>query len=272
MHSLYLKGSVIFNSYVEFMILAILNSMAILKKRLDLLVNELYPHLSRAYIQTLIKTGSVKVDGIVTAKPGTFITDGMNIEVAMQEPRYVSRAGFKLEAALNHFNIDVKGLSALDAGLSTGGFTDCWLQHGVAHVVGVDVGTAQVHPKIAQDPRVTVLEKTNLRDLRSIGHLVDVVTLDLSFISVLKVMDAIKAVLKVPGDLIILIKPQFEVGKELIGRGGIVKDSAMHEEIVEHISQAIIAQGFELIGVIPSPIKGADGNQEFLAYFKRIKA
>jgi 23S rRNA (cytidine1920-2'-O)/16S rRNA (cytidine1409-2'-O)-methyltransferase len=186
------------------------------------------------------------------------------------EPKYVSRAGFKLEKALDHFAVDVTGLVALDAGISTGGFTDCLLQRGIAKVYGIDVGYGQVHEKIRNDPRVILKERTNLRHLRDVGGLVDLVTLDLSFISLVKVMDAVCAVLKKDGTLITLIKPQFEARKEQVGRGGIIKDSAIHKEIIDRVTKEIEQYGFVCYGIIDSPIEGATGNKEFLAYFKRV--
>jgi len=158
----------------------------------------------------------------------------------------------------------------LDAGLSTGGFADCLLQRGVQKIYGVDVGYGQVHEKIRNDDRIVVMERTNLRELRDVGQRVDLVTLDLSFISLLKVMDAVKAVLKDDGQLITLIKPQFEAEKKDVGRGGIIKDPKIHEQVIERVTHGIQEHGFKLVGVIESPITGATGNKEFLAYFTRV--
>jgi 23S rRNA (cytidine1920-2'-O)/16S rRNA (cytidine1409-2'-O)-methyltransferase len=158
---------------------------------------------------------------------------------------------------------------AMDAGISTGGFTDCLLQRGVQRVYGVDVGYGQLHEKIRSDNRVVVRERTNLRELETLGERVDIVTLDLSFISVLKVMDAVERVLKPEGKLIILIKPQFEAQKHEVGRGGIIKDPAVHHEVVERVKEGMRARGFVCHGVIESPILGGSGNKEFLAYFTR---
>ena len=179
-----------------------------IKKRLDAWIQERHPEFSRMHIQSWIMQGKVKVEGAVVLKPGSVIAEDRLIELNIQEPKYVGRAGFKLEKALEHFNLDVTGFIVLDAGLSTGGFTDCLLQRGARYVYGVDVGYNQVHEKIREDARVTVLERTNLRELRNVGSLVDLVTLDLSFISIIKVMDAVCAVLKPEGILITLIKPQ----------------------------------------------------------------
>ncbi|MCL4361180.1 TlyA family RNA methyltransferase [Candidatus Dependentiae bacterium] len=240
------------------------------KKRLDILVQEKYPQYSRTQIQSFIMQNKVSVDGHVINKPGQVIDAQVEITLNVEQPRFVSRAGLKLQEALDHFNIDVKGLVVLDAGLSTGGFADCLLQAGASKIYGVDVGYGQVHEKIRHDSRVVILEKTNLRNLKDVGEKVDLVTLDLSFISILKVMDAVKSVLKHHGQLITLIKPQFEAGKNEVGKGGIIRDPILHKIIVNNVTSQIVQHGFELIGVIESPILGSTGNKEFLAYFKRI--
>ena len=245
--------------------------MAKVKKRLDQLVQEQAPEYSRQQIQSWIMQGKVTVDDKVVTKPGTQIASDADIQLAITEPKYVSRAGLKLEKALDEFAIDVTDLVALDAGISTGGFTDCLLQRGAKKVYGIDVGYGQVHEKIRQDPRVVLRERTNLRELKPVGELVDLITLDLSFISVLKVMDAVTSMLKEDGQLMVLIKPQFEARKQDVGRGGIVKDPKVHQEVIERVTQGIKAYGFEVIGVIESPIVGAKGNKEFLAYFRRTK-
>lgn len=239
------------------------------KKRLDLIAHEGYPEYSRRQIQSWIMQGKVMVDGIPVTKPGAQISEGAVVIVNAQEPKYVSRAGFKLEKALDHFEIDVADWVILDAGISTGGFTDCLLQRGAKRVYGIDVGYGQVHEKVRHDQRVVLHERTNLRELQSVGELVDLVTLDLSFISILKVMDAVVSVLKPNGSLAVLIKPQFEAGREEVGRGGLIKDPAVHQEVIDRVAQGVGSYGFTLVGVIESPIEGATGNKEFLAYFKR---
>jgi len=239
------------------------------KKRLDVKLLELYPQYSRRQIQSWIMQGKVMVNDAVITKNGIIIPDDARIVLNVEEPKYVSRAGFKLEKALDHFHIDVTNLVALDAGLSTGGFADCLLQRGIKKIYGIDVGYGQVHEKIRTDPRVVVKERTNLREVRDLGEKVDLATLDLSFISVLKVMDAITSVLKDDGQLIVLIKPQFEAQKGQVGRGGIIKDPAIHKSVIEQVTSGIETAGFSCVGVIESPIEGATGNKEFLAYFKR---
>lgn len=240
-----------------------------IKKRLDSIVGERYPQLARTHIQSLIMQGKVRINNVINTKPGTQVAEDAEIVVDAQEPRYVSRAGFKLEKALEHFGVDVQGLIIADAGISTGGFTDCLLQKGAAKVYGIDVGYGHLHEKIRHDHRVVVMERTNLRELRSLGEQIDLMTLDLSFISVLKVMDAVCSLLKRDGSLIVLIKPQFEAGRQDIGRGGIIKDSAVHERVVREVVGGIEKHGFVTQGVIESPILGTEGNKEFLAYFKR---
>jgi 23S rRNA (cytidine1920-2'-O)/16S rRNA (cytidine1409-2'-O)-methyltransferase len=245
--------------------------MAKEKKRFDILVGEKFPSLSRTYIQSLIMQGKVFVDGKPITKAGTLIDVTLELDVKDKDQKYASRAGFKLEAALDHFKVDVKGLVVLDAGLSTGGFTDCMLQRGVKKVYGVDVGYGQVHEKIRRDERVEILERTNLRNLESLPRKVDLATLDLSFISLLTVMPAVINLLKDDGKIITLIKPQFEAGRAYVGKGGIVRDENVHKKVIEKIKNGMRNLGFEMVGVIDSPIRGAEGNKEFLALFERKK-
>ena len=242
------------------------------KKRLDQVILERMPQYSRMQVQSWIMQGKVAVEGRVVTKAGTPVALDAAITLDVEKPKYVGRAGFKIEKALDYFEIDVEGLVVLDAGLSTGGFTDCLLQRGAKKIYGVDVGYGQVHEKIRTDSRVVVMERTNLRKLRDLGLLVDLVTLDLSFISILKVMDAVCAVLKDNGHLITLIKPQFEAKREDVGRGGIIKDPKIHDEVIERVTQGIVDRGFRLIGTTESPITGASGNKEFLAYFERVSS
>lgn len=246
--------------------------MAKIKKRLDQLVQEKMPEYSRTQIQSWIMQGKVLVEGKPITKSGTLVLEEADLELRVAEPKFVSRAGFKLEQVLDHFAIDVQDLVVLDAGISTGGFTDCLLQRGAKKVYGVDVGYGQVHEKVSHNPSLVLLERTNLRTLDSVGEQVDLVTLDLSFISSLKVMDTVDKILKKDtGQLVLLIKPQFEACREDVGRGGIIKDPKVHAEVIERVTQGITQYGFDLVGVIDSPILGGSGNKEFLAYFKRSK-
>jgi len=203
-------------------------------------------------------------------KAGAQVSDKSVIEIKAEIPKYVCRAGHKLEAAIKEFGIDCDGKIALDSGLSTGGFTDCLLQHGASHVYGVDVGYGQVAEKIRTHERVSVIERTNLRYLTQLPQPVDLVTLDLSFISILLVMPAVIKVMKVDSTLITLIKPQFEARRSQVGGGGIVRDPLVHKEVLDRIISGVEEFGFCNKGWIESPIKGAEGNKEFLACFHRI--
>lgn len=238
------------------------------KKRLDLIVHEIYPELSRTYIQSIIMQGKVSVDGQVCTKPGTILSIDTPIEVKDEKQKFVGRAGFKLEKALDHFEIDVKDLVVLDAGISTGGFSDCLFQRGAKRIYGVDVGYGQVHEKVSSNPKLILMERTNLRKLENLPEQVDLVTLDLSFISLLKVMPAVSnLVKKSSGKIITLIKPQFEAERKDISRGGIVKDEKVHEEVIEKIKVGMKEFGFDVVDVIESPILGGKGNKEFLGLF-----
>jgi len=243
--------------------------MAKIKKRLDIALKELLPEYDEKCIQSWIMQGKVFIDGQVVSKPGEQVTQESKITYSIEEQRFVSRAGLKLEKALDYFNIDVTGLIVLDAGISTGGFTDCLFQRGAKKVYGVDVGYGDVHERIRKDERLVLLEKTNVRLLETVGELVDLITLDLSFISLLSVMQTVCKILKKEGKLVVLIKPQFEASKHEIGAGGIVRDDAIRKAIVDVTIASMIKYGYELVGVIDSPISGAKGNREFLAYFIR---
>ncbi len=182
----------------------------------------------------------------------------------------MSRGGVKLEAALRSFNIDVTGLMCLDVGASTGGFTDCLLQHGAKHVTAIDVGYGQFDWTLRNDARVEVIERTNIRhlDAGALPHPVDLACIDVSFISLKIVVPVVSQLIKQPGQIICLIKPQFEVGKGFVGKGGVVRDPALHDAVIKDLTAAF--EGFKLrvLGVIPSPIFGPKGNQEFLMYLE----
>ncbi|CAM6100001.1 unnamed protein product [Calypogeia fissa] len=239
------------------------------KARLDELCVEKFPQYSRTMIQSWILQGKVTVDGKAAFKAGTLVPRISNINITAKVPKFVCRAGYKLEAAIDYFECDITDKVALDAGLSTGGFTDCLLQRGAAFVYGVDVGYGQVAEKIRQDKRVCVMERTNLRYLAELPQLVDLVTLDLAFISILVVMPAVLAVMKPHSTLITLIKPQFEASRSQVGGGGVVRDPEVHKEVVSKVINGVEACGFKCKGWIQSPLKGAEGNIEFLACFTR---
>lgn len=238
------------------------------KVRLDLHLQSLYPEYSRQQIQSWIIQEKVILNGKKLTKPGTLITPDALLECLFETPKYVSRAGVKLEKAITTWSISIAEKTCLDAGISTGGFTDCLLQHGAKRVYGIDVGYAQVSWKVRTNPRVTIHERTNLRHLTTVGEPIDLISLDLSFISLLKVMDTIKRLLKPNGELITLIKPQFEAGKEQVESGGLITKPEVHKAVVEKVTTGITAHGFELVGVTESPILGQTGNKEFLAYFR----
>ena len=240
------------------------------RKRLDEVCKTLQPQYSRNVLQSWIMQGKVCVDGDVVTKSGFLVSNSNEVTINAKEPKYVCRAGLKMEHALKHFAVDPEQKVVLDAGLSTGGFTDCLLQNGAERVYGVDVGYGQVADKIRTDERVVVMERTNLRHLTSedLPEKVQLATLDLSFISILKVMDAVCHLLQPGGDLITLIKPQFEAEREEVSRGGVVRSDETHQRITRDITQGIVSRGFEFQKLIESPITGAQsGNKEFLAHF-----
>lgn len=240
------------------------------RRRLDEVCLERFQQYSRTYIQSWILQGKVFVNGKVVNKAGTPISESSVVEIMAEVPKYVCRAGYKLEAAVEQLGIDVAGKVALDSGLSTGGFTDCLLQYGASFVYGVDVGYGQVAEKIRRDERVCVIERTNLRYLSELPQKVDLVTLDLSFISILLVMPAVVNVMKEESILVTLVKPQFEARRSQVGGGGIVRDPLVHQEVLDRIIKGVEDFGFSSKGWIESPLKGAEGNKEFLVSFSRI--
>ena len=214
----------------------------------------------------MVMAGEVLVNGQKADKPGRQVPPDVEIRLVRQRPRFVSRAGFKLDAALSHFRLDVKGAVCLDIGASTGGFTDCLLQRGAHRVHAVDVGSGQLHWKVRSDRRVSVREKLNARhlSLQDVGETVDLVCCDVSFISVTKILPRVPAVLRPGGRAVILAKPQFEVGRGEVGKGGIVRDPAQHRRVVKTVSASMAECGLEPVGWIESPVRGASGNREFL--------
>lgn len=239
------------------------------KKRLDEVCLERFQQYSRTLIQSWILQGKVYVDGKKVSKAGIPVSDKAVVEIKAEVPKYVCRGGHKLEAAIEQLGVEVAGKVALDSGLSTGGFTDCLLQYGASFVYGVDVGYGQVADKIRKDERVSLVERTNLRYLSELPQKVDLVTLDLSFISVLTVMPAVINLMKEEATLVTLVKPQFEAHRSQVGKGGIVKDPLVHQEVLEKIVNGVENLGFQCKGWIESPLKGAKGNTEFLACFSR---
>jgi 23S rRNA (cytidine1920-2'-O)/16S rRNA (cytidine1409-2'-O)-methyltransferase len=239
------------------------------KRRLDVALVERGMVDSREKAQALVIAGKVLLDGQRADKPGRAVMPESRIEVE-QPLKYVSRGGLKLETALDRFKISVQGKTCLDVGTSTGGFTDCLLQRGAARVHAVDTGAGQIHWKLRTDIRVILHERFNARFLKfeDIGEFVDLIVCDVSFISVTLLVPALKPLLKPQGDWVILVKPQFEVGRDLVGSGGIVRDPASHQLACEKVSAAVEAAGFRT-ELIDSPILGAAGNREFLLHARR---
>jgi len=237
-----------------------------MKTRLDRLLVDRALAESREKAQALIMAGEVLVDGQKASKPGQTVDEASRLEV-LARPPYVSRGGFKLAAALDRFGIDVAGKACLDIGASTGGFTDVLLQRGAARVHAVDVGAGQLAWKLRGDPRVVLHEGLNARELTfgDIGEPVDLITCDVSFISVTLILPAAAPLLQPDGRMVILIKPQFEVGKGQVGKGGIVRDPDLHRQACQRVETAVRGLGFET-QIMDSPILGAEGNKEFLLY------
>jgi 23S rRNA (cytidine1920-2'-O)/16S rRNA (cytidine1409-2'-O)-methyltransferase len=242
------------------------------KTRLDVLLVERGLAPSRERAQAMLLAGNVRVNGKRMDKPGTRLAAGAHIELAGKSLRYSSRGGLKLEGALDDFGVTPQDKTCLDVGSSTGGFTDCLLQYGARRVYAVDVTMNQLDWKLQQDDRVVKIER-NARYLKpeDVGDLVDLVTMDVSFISVTKVLPAIVPVARAGSDFLILIKPQFELEKRQVGKGGIVRDAALHEKAVENVTAAALALGLEIAGVRPSRITGTEGNQEFFLHARHSR-
>lgn len=247
-----------------------------MKKRLDqLLIDKgLFPTRNQA--QVAIMAGLVFVEKQRVDKAGTQIDKDSNIEIKGKPHPYVGRGGVKLEGALKEFELDVKGKIALDVGASTGGFTDCLLQNGVEKVYAVDVGHGQLDWKLRNDPRVKVFERINarnltLKDLGLTTSNISLAVIDVSFISLSKILPAVYNLLTSGAGVVALIKPQFEAKREQVGKGGIIRDERVRREVVEQAKAEAEALGFETVGIIQSPITGADGNVEFFIYLKKGK-
>ncbi|MEM7015165.1 MAG: TlyA family RNA methyltransferase [Verrucomicrobiota bacterium] len=240
------------------------------KLRLDQLLVQRGLCDSREQAKRLVLAGEVIVEGAGNVKPGMNVAEDAEIRVK-KKPKYVGRGGLKLEGALENFEIDVAGKIGLDIGASTGGFTDCLLQAGAARVHAFDVGTNQLVWKLREDPRVKAREKFNCRNLApdDVGEAADVIVIDVSFISLTKILPAAFGVLASDGDLVCLIKPQFELARDEIGKGGIVRDQQLHEKAVEKVRNFVCEDlNKEWRDVMDSPITGTDGNREFLAWLR----
>lgn len=235
-----------------------------MKKRLDLLLVEKGLAATRERAKALIMAGAVTVGGEVIDKAGTAVEEDAPLAVA-SGPRYVSRGGNKLERALEAFGLDVEGMVALDIGASTGGFTDCLLQHGASRVYAVDVGYGQLDWRLRSDPRVVVMERTNARYLASLPEPVDLATMDASFISLRLLIPPVARLLKDGGQIVALVKPQFEAGRGQVGKGGVVRDPMVHRSVLEGLAQWGDQEGYGMRKVVASPVRGPAGNVEFLA-------
>ncbi len=239
------------------------------KRRLDVLLVEKGLAESREKARALIMAGEVWVEGQRADKAGKSFPSHVEIEVRGQACPYVSRGGLKLEGALDAFGIGVEGKVVADFGASTGGFTHCLLTRGARKVYAIDVGYGQLHWKLRQDPRVVVMEKVNVRylDPGSLGEEVDLVVADLSFISLTLVLPVVRGVLKPGGEALLLVKPQFEVGKDKVGKGGVVKDDSLRQEALEKVKARARELGFRVLGEMDSPVPGAKkGNVELFLY------
>lgn len=246
----------------------------LVRERIDKLLVDRGFAASRVKAQALIMAGLVLVNEQRVDKPSQTFAANEGIRVkGTEDPafRYVGRGGLKLQAALLQFSVDVHGLVCMDIGASTGGFTDCLLQHGASRVIAVDSGQNQLDWSLRSDPRVEVHEKTNARYLEpeAYGIAVDLIVIDVSFISVTKILSSAISQLKPDGRIITLIKPQFEVGRTEVGKGGIVTDPEKHNRVIDEVTAAASLQGLNRLGIMDSPITGMDGNREFLAIFER---
>ncbi len=240
------------------------------KIRLDQRVFDLGLSESREKAKALIMAGSVFVNGQKETKPGAPVTEEADIQVKGEKLPYVSRGGLKLEKALNTFAIDPAGYTCIDCGASTGGFTDCLLQRGAKHVYAVDVGYGQLAWSLRTDERVTVMERTNARNLTPdmFSEKMDMAVMDMSFISLHLVLPAVRTLLKEAGQVVCLVKPQFEAGREKVGKKGVVRDPAVHREVLENFVAAAGGLGFAVAGMSFSPVRGPEGNIEYLAWLK----
>lgn len=238
------------------------------KTRLDLLLVDRGLAESRAKAQAMILAGHVLVNEQRMEKCGAAVEEDAAVRLLAQPAKYASRGGVKLEGALEHFRVVAEGKICLDIGASTGGFTDCLLQKGAAKVYAVDVGTNQLSWKLRTDPRVVVRERFNARELAfdAIGERVELVTMDVSFISATLILPALPKLLVPGAEVLVLVKPQFEVGRELVGKGGIVRDPKLHQEAVARVSRKLLELGFAGLASVESSLPGAEGNREYFLH------
>jgi 23S rRNA (cytidine1920-2'-O)/16S rRNA (cytidine1409-2'-O)-methyltransferase len=249
-------------------------SRAAPKSRLDILLVDRGLAPSRERARALILAGQVTVDGLVVSKAGSPVNIDARVELAVPDHPYVGRGGVKLAHALDVFQIDPRGRRALDVGASTGGFTDVLLQRGAESVIALDVGHGQLDWKLRNDPRVFVREGVNARALTDadVPHRISLVVVDVSFISLKLILPAVTQFIDPPGDIVALVKPQFEAGRDEVGRGGLVTDPAVHEAVIASVAQAAAAISLTRIAMTPSPITGATGNKEFFLHLRHAEA
>ncbi len=243
-----------------------------MKERLDILLVKRNLAESREKAKAIIMSGNVFVDGQREDKAGSTFLETSQIEVKGMSLKYVSRGGLKLEKAIANYGIDLVDTICMDVGSSTGGFTDCMLQNGAKKVYAVDVGTNQLAWKLRQDERVVSMEKTNIRYLEpnQIEDDIDFISIDVAFISLLKVLEPVRNLLKLDGQVVCLIKPQFEAGRDKVGKKGVVRDEKVHMEVMEQVITYAVAIGFRVLNLDYSPIKGPEGNIEYLLHLKKM--
>jgi 23S rRNA (cytidine1920-2'-O)/16S rRNA (cytidine1409-2'-O)-methyltransferase len=239
-----------------------------MNKRLDIAIQERGIVKSRSKAQDLVKRGLVTVNKKLILKPSTLVEESDEI-VVRDIPRFVGRGGEKLEAGLIRWDISVRGMTIADVGSSTGGFTDCLLSRGAKKVYAIDVGTDQLDATLRSDPRVVVMEKTDVRKV-ILPELVDIAVVDISFISLTLVMSHVARLVRYGGELVVLVKPQFEVGRDEAKKTkGVVSDTKLHTQSIERVKEVSVEAGLIYIDILPSPIEGGDGNKEFLLYLKK---
>lgn len=237
------------------------------KKRIDIMLVEKGLAESRAKAQAMIMAGDVLADGKIVLKAGTLVNKDADVSVA-EPPPFVSRGGLKLDYGLGYFGLDVRDAVVADIGASTGGFTDCLLKRGVRRVYAVDVGYGQLDYRLRQDPRVIVMDRVNARNTPDIQEKLDMVVIDVSFISVEKIIPAVAGLLKEKGSIIVLVKPQFEAKRKEVGKGGIIRQPEIHARVLGRFVKWVTDNGYRLKGMVGSPIEGASGNREFLTWLK----
>ena len=244
-----------------------------MKERLDVLLVKAGLASSREKAKAIIMSGNVYVEGQKEDKPGMTFAEDSKIEVRGNTLKYVSRGGLKLEKAMKEFQVSVVGKVCTDVGSSTGGFTDCMLQNGAVKVYAIDVGRGQLDWKLRQDDRVVCMEKTNIRYVKpeDLGEPIDFSSIDVSFISLSKVLPAVYGYLKTDGEIVALIKPQFEAGREKVGKKGVVREKSTHIEVIENVLGFMQELGFDILELTFSPIKGPEGNIEYLAHLRKCE-